>query len=222
MAPRSDRRKTAAADRLHPELWDDVKSRWHRGSKAGLAGKWNARKAQLAVLEYKRESAKRFGDTGYRTKKPGAGNTLAKWTKEDWGYVEGKPSAKSKPAAKGKPSAKSKPAAKGKPAANGNPAAKSKPATKGKPAAKSKPAANGNPAAKSKPATKGKPAAKSKAAAKGKPASDGRYLPRAVREQLSASEKRAEALAKSGKKGQVVPYTDSVRRKMQRLRAAHN
>ena len=86
-ATMSSSAKTAAADRLHPELWDEIKIKWHKGAKGGQAGKWNARKAQLAVQEYKRESEKRFGDSGYRTKRPGKRNTLVKWTKEDWGYV---------------------------------------------------------------------------------------------------------------------------------------
>jgi len=78
---------SAARDRLHPELWDKIKTKWHQGAKGGLAGKWNARKAQLAVLEYKRESRRLHGDSGYRNKKPGKTNSLVKWTGEDWGFA---------------------------------------------------------------------------------------------------------------------------------------
>lgn len=87
-------RKTAAADRTHPVLWQSIKAKWHRGAKGGQKGVWNARKAQLAVQEYKRESQARHGDTGYRTKKPSKRNTLVKWTKEDWGYVSKREAAK--------------------------------------------------------------------------------------------------------------------------------
>lgn len=74
--------------RLHPKLWEEIQSKWYKGTKGGLAGKWNARKAQLAVQEYKRVSRERFGDDGYRGKKPR--NALVKWTEEDWGYAGAK------------------------------------------------------------------------------------------------------------------------------------
>ena len=81
------------AERTHPALWDRIKKKWHEGSKGGLAGKWNARKAQLAVQEYKRESKNKYGDSGYTTKKTAVAmrtNSLHKWTQEDWGYIDGK------------------------------------------------------------------------------------------------------------------------------------
>lgn len=115
--------------RLHPELWDRLKKKWHQSEKGGAAGVWNARKAQLAVQEYKRESQRRFGDDGYRGPR---GESLAKWTREDWGYVPG----------------------------------------------------------------------------------TDRYLPRAVREQLTAAERRREGKAKAGKLGRKVPYSPSVLAKM--------
>ena len=49
-----------AAERTHPELWEEVKAEVKEGEKGGKAGEWSARKAQLAVQEYK----KRGG--GYR------------------------------------------------------------------------------------------------------------------------------------------------------------
>lgn len=140
---RQDQRKTAAEDRLHPELWASIKTKWHKGAKGGPAGKWNARKAQLAVQEYKREAQKKYGDSGYRTKKPSRGNTLVKWTKEDWGYF-----------------------------------------------------------------SSGRKDGKSARAG------DGRYLPRKVREKLTPAEKKKENEAKKGKKGKIVPYSTSVRKKM--------
>lgn len=135
-------KKTAASDRTHPELWHKIKNKWHQGPKGGQKGVWNARKAQLAVQEYKKKSQEIYSDSGYRTKKPSKSNTLVKWTKEDWGYVSKREAAK-----------------------------------KG---------------------TKG----------------DGRYLPKKVREQLTAAEKRKENAAKRGKKGQIVPYSGPVLEKM--------
>jgi hypothetical protein len=35
-------------------LWAKIKHKWHVGDKGGVPGQWNARKAQLAVQEYKR------------------------------------------------------------------------------------------------------------------------------------------------------------------------
>lgn len=66
-----------------PALWAKVKRKWHCGEKGGVPGQWNARKAQLAVQEYKR-----LGGT-YKNKRPSRKNSLAKWTKEDWGYIDG-------------------------------------------------------------------------------------------------------------------------------------
>lgn len=127
--------KTAAADRLHPKLWAEIKAQYHRNAKGGPAGKWNARKAQMAVVEYKKRSLANYGDSGYRTPRPSKNNTLVKWTAEDWGYA-------------------------------------------------------------------------------GR-AGDSRYLPRKVRDKLSPAERRQENRAKSGKKGTKIPYSTSVKAKMQ-------
>jgi hypothetical protein len=65
-------------ERTDPELWEEVKASVLKK----LGGKWSARAAQLAVLEYK----KRGG--GYKGKKPTTkSNSLAKWTQEDWDYA---------------------------------------------------------------------------------------------------------------------------------------
>lgn len=66
------------------KLWKKIKEKWHQGDKGGVAGQWNARKAQLAVQEYKRR-----GGT-YKTKRPSPRNSLKRWTDEDWGYIDGK------------------------------------------------------------------------------------------------------------------------------------
>lgn len=89
-AKTTPRTGTAKAERLHPELWDRIKNKWHKGSKGGVAGKWNARKAQLAVADYKRQSQAKYGDSGYAAPKRrdhARRNSLARWTAEDWGYA---------------------------------------------------------------------------------------------------------------------------------------
>lgn len=74
-----------SADRTDPELWEKVKAEITAGAKGGEAGEWSARKAQMAVQEYK----KRGG--GYRGKKD-PHNSLHEWTEEDWGTKSGKKS----------------------------------------------------------------------------------------------------------------------------------
>jgi len=70
--------------RTDPGLWDEVVAAIKSGSKGGRAHTWNARKAQMAVAEYKKRGGK------YRGPKS-ADNSLAVWTREDWGYIDGKP-----------------------------------------------------------------------------------------------------------------------------------
>ena len=77
---------TTAAKRSDPELWEKVKTRVTKGDKGGEAGQWSARKAQLAVQEYKREGG------GYEGRKS-QGNSLRQWTEEDWGTQSGRQSA---------------------------------------------------------------------------------------------------------------------------------
>lgn len=71
------------AIRTNEKLWQSIKRKWHRGSKGGKPGQWNARKAQLAVQEYKRRGGK------YKGRKS-TSNRLRIWTDEKWGYVDGK------------------------------------------------------------------------------------------------------------------------------------
>ncbi|MDT7951862.1 MAG: hypothetical protein RQ966_10195 [Acetobacteraceae bacterium] len=57
------------------------------GDKGGKLGQWSARKAQLAVHDYKEQG-------GYVGKKSDD-NHLAQWSKEEWGTKSGKGSAES-------------------------------------------------------------------------------------------------------------------------------
>ena len=73
------------AQRTDPKLWEKVKSEVTRGGKGGEPGQWSARKAQLAVQEYK----KRGG--GYLDHQSGD-NSLKRWSDEDWGTKSGRKS----------------------------------------------------------------------------------------------------------------------------------
>ena len=68
------------AVRNDPKLWESVKKKWLKGEKGGVAGKWNARKAMLAVAEYKKRGGGYVGDRD-------PNNSLTKWSKQDWEYV---------------------------------------------------------------------------------------------------------------------------------------
>lgn len=73
------------AEKTDPALWEKVKKEVTAGVKGGAKGEWSARKAQMAVSEYK----KRGG--GYAGKKD-PHNSLHEWTEEDWGTKSGKKS----------------------------------------------------------------------------------------------------------------------------------
>lgn len=75
----------ATAEKTDPKLWEEVKERVTAGDKGGKAGEWSARKAQLAVAEYKKAGG------GYKGKKS-ADNHLAQWTHEEWGTKSGETS----------------------------------------------------------------------------------------------------------------------------------
>jgi hypothetical protein len=75
----------SSAKRSNPKLWDKVVSEAKASSKGGDPGEWSARKAQMAVAEYK----KRGG--GYEGPKQ-SDNSLAKWTKEKWRTSDNSPS----------------------------------------------------------------------------------------------------------------------------------
>lgn len=72
----------STAKKTDPKLWEKVKAEITRGDKGGEKGQWSARKAQMAVQEYKRRGGKYVGG-----KK--ADNHLVEWEKEDWGTKSG-------------------------------------------------------------------------------------------------------------------------------------
>ena len=76
---------TETAKKTKPKLWEKVKAEVTSGDKGGKPGQWSARKAQMAVQEYKAEGG------GYEGKKT-ADNHLVEWGREDWGTKSGKPS----------------------------------------------------------------------------------------------------------------------------------
>ncbi|TFL19195.1 Rho termination factor N-terminal domain-containing protein [Jannaschia formosa] len=77
----------ADAQKTEPELWETVKQEITDGDKGGEPGQWSARKAQMAVQEYK----KRGG--GYAEEGPDRKETsLHEWTEEDWGTKSGEES----------------------------------------------------------------------------------------------------------------------------------
>lgn len=68
------------AKKTNPGLWERAKSQ----AKARMGGKHSARAMQLAVSIYKKAGG------GYSGSK--SGNSLSKWTKQDWGTKSGNPS----------------------------------------------------------------------------------------------------------------------------------
>lgn len=68
------------AKRKNPKLWEKCKEEVLASPKGGNVGQWSARKAQLAVALYKKRGGTYIG-------KKNPSNDLAKWTREDWGYV---------------------------------------------------------------------------------------------------------------------------------------
>lgn len=73
------------AEKTDPKLWDKVKEKVQHGTKGGKKDQWSARKAQLAVQEYKKEGG------GYKGKKS-SDNHLQQWQEEDWGTKSGEKS----------------------------------------------------------------------------------------------------------------------------------
>lgn len=75
----------SVAKKKNPALWKRIVSRVKSGSKGGKPGQWSARKAQLAVLLYKKQGG------GYKGKK--GETSLSKWTKQKWRTKSGKKSS---------------------------------------------------------------------------------------------------------------------------------
>ncbi len=73
------------SEKSDPDLWEKVKQDVTSGGKGGRPGQWSARKAQMAVQEYKKEGG------GYAGPKA-PDNSLVKWTEEDWGTKSGRKS----------------------------------------------------------------------------------------------------------------------------------
>ena len=76
---------SATAEKTDPQLWEKVKAEVTDSDRGGKAGQWSARKAQLAVHDYKAAGG------GYKGKKT-ADNHLVQWTEEEWGTKSGKES----------------------------------------------------------------------------------------------------------------------------------
>lgn len=72
------------AKKTNPSLWKRIVAQVKSGSKGGDAGEWSARKAQLAVLKYKKAGG---GYSGAKKE-----TSLSKWTKQEWTTSDGKPS----------------------------------------------------------------------------------------------------------------------------------
>ena len=73
----------SVAVKSNPALWSRIVTSVKKSNVGGLANTWNARKAQLAVLKYKSLGGKYIGRKSKR-------NSLSKWTREDWGYINEK------------------------------------------------------------------------------------------------------------------------------------
>lgn len=73
------------AKRTDPKLWERVKAEVTKGDKGGEPGQWSARKAQMAVQEYKKRGG---GYEGAKRKD----NSLHQWTEEEWGTKSGRKS----------------------------------------------------------------------------------------------------------------------------------
>lgn len=75
-------RRSITSKKSNPKLWKSIVKSVKSGSKGGPKGKWSARKAQLAVKLYKSRGGRYIGKKSKR-------NSLAKWSREKWGYVKG-------------------------------------------------------------------------------------------------------------------------------------
>ena len=80
----------SSAEKTDPKLWEKVKREITEGDRGGAPGQWSARKAQMAVQEYKRRGG------GYSEAGPDQEDTdLHAWTAEDWGTRSGRESGES-------------------------------------------------------------------------------------------------------------------------------
>lgn len=79
-----------SAERSDPNLWDEVKAEVTAGARGGKPGQWSARKAQLAVAEYKRRGGE-YEESGLAQDE----TDLHQWTQEKWGTASGEESGRS-------------------------------------------------------------------------------------------------------------------------------
>jgi hypothetical protein len=70
------------AEKTDPKLWEKVKAEVTGADKGGKPGQWSARKAQIAVQEYKKDGG---GYDGAKSRD----NGLQRWQDEDWGTKSG-------------------------------------------------------------------------------------------------------------------------------------
>ncbi|EAR50513.1 aspartate-semialdehyde dehydrogenase [Oceanicola granulosus HTCC2516] len=77
----------AEAERTNPQLWEQVKREITEGDKGGKPGQWSARKAQMAVREYKKRGGD-YEDGGLAQDE----TSLHRWTEEEWGTRSGEKS----------------------------------------------------------------------------------------------------------------------------------
>jgi hypothetical protein len=75
----------SVAKKTNPSKWKAVVAKVKASTKGGDPGEWSARKAQLAVQEYKASGG------GYVGKKS-SDNSLSKWTEQKWKTSDGSPS----------------------------------------------------------------------------------------------------------------------------------
>jgi hypothetical protein len=75
----------SVAKKTNPSKWKAVVAKVKASTKGGDTGEWSARKAQLAVQEYKASGG------GYVGKKS-SDNSLSKWTDQKWKTSDGTPS----------------------------------------------------------------------------------------------------------------------------------
>jgi hypothetical protein len=74
------------AHRTNPALWERIVKKIKSEELAGTqAGQWSARKAQMAVKQYKEKGGRYIG-------KKDQNNSLVKWTRQDWTTKSGSPS----------------------------------------------------------------------------------------------------------------------------------
>ena len=74
------------AEKTDLVLWEKVKDEVAAGAKGGKPGQWSARKAQMAVAEYKKRGGDYVGERDPH-------NHLHEWTEEEWGTKSGHESA---------------------------------------------------------------------------------------------------------------------------------